>query len=152
MKLRIEIEPGAEKELILRAPAIDDDVRRVQAAIASLSENPEEIALKFAGGEIFVPYRELYFFEVSGEKTYAHTATECFVCPSHLFELERMLPPAFCRASKSILVNVSRIKSISRSATGVGEAAFFGTEKKIFISRMYYKQVRDVIEEVRLKK
>ena len=151
MKLRIEFVPGAEKELILRAPEIDDEVRRIQAALEAVS-SPGEIALKSAGGEVFLPYRELYFFEVNGDRTYAHTAKDCFVCPMHLFELSEILPRSFCRASKSILVNAGKIRSITRSPTGVGEATFSGSEKKVFISRMYYRALRELIEEMRLIK
>lgn len=152
MKLKIEISPQLEKELILRAPEIDDEVIRIRAAIEKISAAPGEIALKTASGEIFVSYSEIYFFEVSGDRTYAHTSRDCFVCPLRLAELENMLPRYFCRASKSILVNASKIRSISRSATGIGEAGFSGTEKKIYISRMYYNSVREIIGETRLIK
>ena len=119
MKIRIEIDPDAEREVIIRTPAIDD---------------------------------EILFFEVSGERTYAHTAKECYTTAQRLFELEGILPGTFCRASKSVLLNTMKVRSLTRSPTGVGEASFSGSEKKAFISRMYYKAVRDVIEEVRLKK
>lgn len=152
MKLKIEIEDGIEKELILRSPVIDDEVIRIRSALEQITSTSGEIALKTSGGEIFVSYSELYFFEVSGDKTFAHTKNDCFVCPLHLFELEDMLPRSFCRASKSILVNSAKIRSLTRSATGIGEATFAGTEKKVFISRMYFKAVREVIEEMRLHK
>lgn len=152
MKLKIEIEDGIEKELILRSPVIDDEVIRIRSALEQITATSGEIALKTSGGEIFVSYSELYFFEVSGDKTFAHTKNDCFVCPLHLFELEDMLPRSFCRASKSILVNSAKIRSLTRSATGIGEATFAGTEKKVFISRMYFKAVREVIEEMRLHK
>lgn len=152
MKLTIEITPGAEREIILRAETVDDEVRRIISTVEEASSSSGEIALKNGDGEIFVSYRELYFFEVSEEKTYAHTAKDCFVCPMRLFEIENMLPRSFCRASKSILVNTGKIRSISRSPTGIGEAAFTGSEKKIYISRMYFKAVRELIEETRLKK
>ena len=150
VKLRIEIEPGAEREVILRAPTVDGDVRRIRDAIEKAVSSPGEIALKSGDGEVFVSHSEIYFFEVSGDKTYAHTAANCYVCPMHLFELEEILPRTFCRASKSILVNSGKIRSMSRSPSGVAETAFSGTEKKIFISRMYYKTVREIIRETRL--
>ena len=101
MKLKIEIEDGIEKELILRSPVIDDEVIRIRSALEQITSTSGEIALKTSGGEIFVSYSELYFFEVSGDKTFAHTKNDCFVCPLHLFELEDMLPRSFCRASHS---------------------------------------------------
>lgn len=152
MKFLIEIEPGAPKEIILRAPAADDEVRRIQTAIEKAISSSGEIALKAGSGEVFVRYSELYYFEVSDDKTYAHTAKDIFACQMHLFELAELLPRYFCRASKSILVNTEKIRSITRSPTGVGEATFNGTEKMIYISRMYYKTVREMIEEMRFSK
>ena len=84
-------------------------------------------------------------------KVYAHTKTACYICPMSIAALAAFLPRSFCRASKSTIINVMKIRSISRSPTGVGEVAFNGTEKKAFISRNYYKVVREIIEETRLK-
>ena len=151
MKLRIEISPGAEREVVIKAPELDDEVRRLQTAVEKASSSGE-IALRSGDGEVFIPVSEIYFFEVSDDKTFAHTAKDCFVCQMRLFELLETLPRTFCRASKSSLVNVMKIRSLSRSPTGVGEAAFSGTEKKTYISRMYFKPVREIIEEMRLRK
>ena len=151
MKIKIEIDPDSQKEIIIRAPAIDDEVRRIEEALERAMSSPGEIALKSVSGEIFVPYSEIFFFEVSGDKVYAHTKLNCYVCPMRLTELTEILPRYFCRASKSSMINVMKIRSIVRSPTGVGEVSFNGTEKKAFISRMYYKVVREIIEETRLK-
>ena len=152
MKLKIEIEQGAEREVIIRADEIDDEVKRVRAALEKAISFSGEIALKSAGGEVFMPYTEIFFFEVQGDRTYAHTRSDCYVCSLRLTELTDILPKSFCRATKSSLVNTMKIRSITRSPTGVGEVAFNGTEKRAFISRMYYKEVREIIEETRLKK
>ena len=151
MKIRIEIDQTAEREIIIRTPAIDDEVLKIQSALERVSSTGE-IALKNGSGEIFVRHSEICFFEVNGEHTYAHTAKECYTTPMRLFELEGILPGTFCRASKSVLLNTMKVRSLTRSPTGVGEASFSGSEKRTFISRMYYKSVRDVIEEVRLNK
>ena len=151
MKLKIEIDPNSPKELILRSPVIDDEVRRVKEALEQALSAPGEIALKSSSGEIFLPYAEILFFEVSDNKVYAHTQANCYVCPMRIAELADILPRSFCRTSKSALINVMRIRSIVRSPTGVGEVSFNGSGKKAFISRNYYKVVREIIEEMRLK-
>lgn len=150
MKLKIEIEPGIPEEVILRAPDVTDNVRRIRRAIEQALEKPGEIAARRDGAEIFLPYREVYYFEVVDDRVYANTADDAYVCPMRLGELGELLPRTFTRASKSSIVNTSKIRSITRSPTGVSEAFFSGTDKTIFISRMYYKVVREVIEETRL--
>lgn len=151
MKVTVVVDPSSEREVIIKAPEYDDEVAKIRAAVDSASADGE-IALRSGQSEVFVKRSEIYFFEVSDDKTYAHTARDCFTTPLRLLELEGILPGTFCRASKSVLVNAMKIRSMTRSPTGVGEASFSGSEKKIYISRMYYKAVRDVIEEVRLKK
>ena len=150
MKLRIEIEPGAPEEVILRAPEVNATVRRVRHALEQSLEKPGEIAVRRGGEEIFLPCSEICYFEVVDDRVYADTADDAFVCPMRLSELGDLLPRAFTRASKSCVVNTAKIRSINRSPTGVSEASFNGTDKRIFISRMYYKIVREVIEETRL--
>ena len=152
MKLKIEIDSGLSKEVIIRAPEFDAECAEIQRAVEKAIASTGEIALRGAHGEFFVPYTELFFFEAGDDRVYAHTASEVFTCQMRLAELEEMTPRTFCRASKSVLINTSKIRSITRSPTGVGEASFNGTAKKTYISRMYFKSVREVIEETRLKK
>ena len=152
MKLKIEIDRDLPKEIVIRTPEFDDECAAIQRAVEKAISSSGEIALRGAHGETFVPYSDLFFFEAGDDRIYAHTSSEVFVCQMRLAELEEMTPRTFCRASKSILVNTAKIRSITRSPTGVGEASFNGTDKKTYISRMYFKAVRDVIEETRLKK
>ena len=152
MKLKIEIDRGLPKEVIIRAPEFDAECAAIQRAVEKALSSSGEIALRGAHGEFFVPYSELFFFEAGDDRVYAHTSSEVFTCQMRLAELEEMTPRTFCRASKSVLINTSKIRSITRSPTGVGEATFNGTAKITYISRMYFKSVREIIEETRLKK
>ena len=152
MKLKIEIDPSQPEELILRAPEVNDTVRRVQRAIDAALSGVGEISVRKGGEECFMPYGEFIYFEADGNRTIAHTPRDSFICTARLVELAELLPRCFVRASKSCLVNTGAIRSINRSPTGISEAAFNGSEKKIYISRMYYKVVREVIEETRLMK
>ena len=150
MKLKIEIEPGLPEEVILRAPDINDTVRRVRRALEAALDRSGEISVRREGEELFLPYSAIWFFEVSDDRVYANTADDAFVCSLRLAELAELLPRTFTRASKSCIVNTARIRSIRRSPTGVSVAAFTDSEKTIYISRMYYRAVRDIIEETRL--
>ena len=150
MKLRIELDDSAPEEIIIRTARVDDRIKRLQDAIIGSLGGGGEIAVRKDGVECYLPYREMLYFETDGGRILAHTADDCFICPLRLTELEELLPRSFTRASKGCLVNTAHIRSISRSPTGVSEATFAGSGKRIFISRMYYKIVRDIIEETRL--
>lgn len=150
MRIRIEIGEGNEEEIVLRAPEITEEVREVRQRIADALHSVGEIALQSGDSEIFLPYSEILFFETSGGKICAHTADDCFVCSMRLYELEKLLPSFFVRASKACLLNTSKVFSITRSITGVSDASFVGSSKRAPISRMYYHAVRDKIGQTRL--
>ena len=46
MKLRIEIDPDSQEEILLRAPAVTDEVRRLQTVIAEAFSRKLELALQ----------------------------------------------------------------------------------------------------------
>ncbi len=151
MKLRIEIDPECEEEIVIKSREVSDKLRRIQAAVDRELNGQGEIAVRKDDVELYVSYRELLFFETDGSRVVAHTADDCFVCPLRLNELAVLLPHNFARASKGSIVNTAKIRSLSRGPTGVSAASFANSDKIIYISRMYYKIVREIIEETRLK-
>lgn len=152
MKISLEIKPDSEQEIIIRVPNIDENTLALQDAIMKLVNNPGEISLGEKDNETFVAVKELLFFETVDGEVYANTATQSLVCHKKLYELESNLPPYFVRSSKNGIVNVMKIRSIQRSVTGVGEVTFLSSAKKTNLSRMYYQNVRDKIQEMRLGK
>ena len=152
MKLRIEIDPDSQEEILLRAPAVTDEVRRLQTVIAEALSRKLELALQLGEQECYIPCDDILFFETMERRVSAHTAEHMYFSPLKLCELEELLPRTFVRASKSCLVNTAHIVAINHSLTGASEILFKGTGKKIYASRMYYKIVHDTIEETRLRK
>ena len=152
MKFKIEIDPDQPEELLLRAPTITEEISRIRKGIDGILRSEGEISLRKAETEFFLPYRDILYFETSENRVWAHTKNDCFYCALRLNELEELLPRTFTRGSKSNLVNTALIQSIRRSPTGVAEVSFRGSDKKVYISRLYYHMVRDIIEETRLSK
>ena len=150
MKLRIEIDPEADEEVIIRAHSLDEGTKALQEAIARAVDAKGEIAVRSGDRECYIPYREVLFFETDDGRVTAHTARERYLCPMRISELADLLPRTFARAAKGCLINTAHIRSISRSPTGVSTATFAGSDKTVFISRMYYKIVREIIEETRI--
>ncbi len=152
MKLRIEIDPNASEEVILRGPSVNDEIRRLQTVIADALSQKIELALRLGESECYVPCYEILFFETVDRKVSAHTVEHMYFSALKLCELEELLPRTFVRASKSCLVNTAQISSINHSLTGASEISFKRSNKKIYVSRMYYKLVHDIIEETRLRR
>lgn len=152
MKFRIEIDEDLPEEIVLRAPAVTEEISRLQTAIAQALSQKAEIALSIGEREYYVPCGEILFFETADRRVSAHTAEHMFFSNLKLCEPEELLPRTFVRASKSCLVNTSQISSINHSLTGASEILFKRANKKVYASRMYYKLVHDTIEETRLRK
>ncbi len=150
MKVRIEISENGDDEVIIRTRALTDEVRRISDAVNSVAKSESSLALSDGKSEFFIPLSSLLFFETDSGRTAAHTADRMFYATQRLYELERILPRTFARVSKSCVVNTALISSISRNPMGASETHFTGSYKKVYISRSYYKAVRQLIEETRL--
>lgn len=151
MKIRIDIAEGNPEEVILRASSHTDEIRHMQKAIEAASGGTAELALFLGDTEYFVPLSDLLFFETDGRKVMAHTKEHMFLSEDTLSALEHRLPRRFVRVSRSCLINSAKVESLNRGVTGTAEARFFGSDKKAYISRMYYKILRDIIYETRLQ-
>lgn len=151
MKFRIEIEPASGEEIVLRAPALTDEVQALGERILALLGEGTELALRDGERECYVPCTDILFFETADGRVSAHTAKRMYYCSHKLYELEEMLPRTFMRASKSCLANTAKVCELTRSFTGGSEARFRDSHKHIFISRMYDKAFREKIRETRLK-
>ena len=152
MKVRIEISDDGEEEVVIRAHSLSNEVRRISDAIGAASGSEATISLTDGESEYFVPVRSILFFETQEGHTAAHTADRMYYTSLKLYELEEILPRTFARVSKSCVVNTAAISSIRRNPVGASETLFTGSYKKVYISRSYYKAVRELIEETRIKR
>jgi DNA-binding LytR/AlgR family response regulator len=149
LKLRIEVSDGLpESEVIIRCGRVDDAVQKLQAYILSLSA-PKLVFYK-GQQEFYLALEGILFFETDGDQVYAHTPADAFRVKHRLYELETILPRAFVRASKATIVNTQQIYAISRDLTSSSQVRFAGTHKQVYISRRYYKELKDRMDERRV--
>lgn len=80
----------------------------------------------------------------------AHTVDQVYRTKYKLYELEELLPGYFMRASKSAILNTNKIYSITHSLSNC-IVQFQNTHKQIYVSRYYYKPLRERLEEKRRK-
>lgn len=148
MKVRIELDPQMdEPEMIIRAPRLTEDVARLQQLI--LEQNMTPLTFYKDRSEYFVDVSEILFFETDGEKIYGHTREEAYEVRQKLYELEEILPIAFCRISKSTIVNTKQIYSIEKSFSGTSTVNFYQTHKQVHVSRHYYQLLKERLKEMR---
>lgn len=148
MKVRIELDPEMdEPEMLIRAPRLTEDVARLQQLILEQKMTP--LTFYKDRSEYFVDVSEILFFETDGEKIYGHTREEAYEVRQKLYELEEILPIAFCRISKSTIVNTKQIYSIEKSFSGTSTVNFYQTHKQVHVSRHYYQLLKERLKEMR---
>ena len=148
-KVRVEIAPDGEEEIIIRCRNISEEIVRIQSLVTNMENG--EMELELGGKQHFIKTGSILFFETCGNKTSAHTKDKMYYTDLKLYELEERLPRSFMRISKSCIINTKAVSSIRRDITGIAEAFFHDTVKKVYISRGYFKQFKEKINETRLK-
>ena len=154
MKLHIEIDPSAPEELEVtlrcrRRSAQTDHIEQLLSDALQGNSSPHLLLLTSGDTEYFIPQQSILFFETDGQgKVTAHTVNDIYYTAFKLFELEASLPSQFMRVSKSCILNTAAVCALSHSITGSGEVMFEGSEKKVYISRAYFKVVKEKIHRM----
>lgn len=153
MKVRIEIEDGLlQDEVVIRCSKINDKIMQLQNYISGQNNGLRCITLTRNDTEFYIPIEEIYFFETEGRELRAHCADRIFDCGYKLYELEEMLPGSFMRISKSTIINLDYVYSITRNLTASSVVEFRGSTKKALVSRGYYKLLIDRLNARKLGK
>ena len=151
MKVSIEIEEGlAEEEVVIRCGRLNDTVVGLQNYISTQGDAKKCISLMDGETQYFIPVEKIFFFETQGRDIQAHTADRIFFCAYKLYELEELLPGNFMRVSKSSIVNLDVVYSITRNLTASSVMEFTAGNKKALVSRAYYKAVTERLKARKL--
>lgn len=150
MKVQIEIDESLpEEEVIIRCRQVDERILKLQTAVLQASAREIYLTLKKGETSYFVSLSQILFFETEGKTVQAHTASMLYQTEYKLYELEELLPGSFMRISKSTIVNLKHIYSITRNLTASSVVEFQGCNKKVYVSRNYYKALMERMEEKR---
>lgn len=149
MQIRIEMVDSDEEEVIIRCKEITPGIMQLQKTISNQSKKTQSIVLFQKDTEFYIDKSQILFFETEDQKVIAHTKTEAYETGKKLYELEEMLGGNFQRISKSAIVNVSKIYSIKKNVAASSAIEFQGTHKQIYVSRAYYKVLKDRLDEKR---
>lgn len=147
MKMRIEIDESLdEEEIIIKCRQLNKGIMDIQQAITNVLGSEQKLILEKEGKEYLIPVDDILFFETQTKKVFVHTKGEVYSSRYKLYELEKLLPYTFLRVSKSTILNIRQIYSISWNITSSSEVEFLHTHKKVFVSRTYYKILKERLE------
>lgn len=151
MKLRIEVDKKLENnKVIIRCREKSSDIEKLKDFISDyISKRPQVIFYRDKM-EYFLDLKDILFFETDTVFISAHIRDDIFQVKYKLYELEEILPEYFIRASKSTILNVHQISSISKNLRSSSLVTFSNTYKTNYVSRYYYKALKNKINEVRI--
>lgn len=144
------IDESGDEEIIIKARERNEKIIYIENIIKNATGQSDTLLLSIGLTQYFIPIRDILFIESLEGKTSAHTRDKIFYSSYKLYELEKILPNYFCRASKSSIVNIKPIYSIKKNITGASEVSFKECAKKAYLSRSYYKLFMEKINETRL--
>lgn len=145
MKIRIEIDKDQDEEIIIKCNSITERINNIQRFIEYESID-KKIKLFKDNIEYYIDLKSILFFETDDLFVSAHTKDNVFQAKYKLYELENTLPNYFVRVSKSAILNINHIYSINRNITSSSTVIFNNTYKKVYVSRMYYKLLKQKME------
>lgn len=141
MKITIaEPADGEEDEIILRCRHIDEQLLRL---IYTVKSGHDRITAQREGNFFQIAPKEIYYFEAVDSKVFLYLEKEFYETKLKLYELEeRFHGSEFFRASKSCIINLAKVKSVSPAFNGRFEALMKNGER-VIISRQYVPSLRE---------
>ncbi|WNS46293.1 LytTR family DNA-binding domain-containing protein [Paenibacillus sp. MMS20-IR301] len=135
MKITIENVPeGGEPEIILRCNDPDESLLRL---IYSVNGGTRKLIGMTDSQLHVINPRDVYYFEAVDHKVFIYCHELVYESRLKLYELETDYGHGgFFRASKSVILNIAQIKSLSPVLYGRYEALLHNGEK-VYISRQY---------------
>ncbi len=140
MKIKIEEHPSIEDiEIIIKC-------REKNSELENVVRNLKLLDLTIIG---FIEARkyiintiDIYYFESVEEKIFCYTRDEVYETKYRLYELESLLQSTpFVRVSRTMILNISKIKSFKSILSGRIECLLKNKEK-VYISRTYVKDLK----------
>ena len=149
MKFKIEFDDNStETEVVIRCKELNDEVIALQKAFSKTEGLSQQLLLYKDDTEYFMPINEIIFFETVEKSVKVHTVDGVYDSKLKLYEVEELYPQKFMRVSKSSIVNISKIFSITRTISGCF-VKFQGSIKQVYVSRMYYKDLYERLNQIK---
>jgi len=147
VKIKVDISSEySEKEIIVRAPRDDEELQELLDKLKNI-ENEISHINGYIGETVYsIDLKDILFFETNDRNVYVHTTSNAFLIHYRLYELEENLPDNFLRISKSSILNLDEIISLSRSVTG-NLVQFRDTYKTLYVSRRYLKELKNRLDQ-----
>lgn len=141
MKISIQDLPeGEEEEVIIRCRGMDEQLLKL---VYALKAGRDKLTVSKDDKLFRILPSSVYYFEAVDNRVFAYLEKEVFETKLKLYELEgRLSGTDFFRASKSTVINLAKMESLSPAFNGRFEASMKNGEKLI-ISRQYVPLLKE---------
>lgn len=131
-----------EPEVTIACREITASVKRVSDFVRAVDQT---ILCKKDDETYSILACDIYYAESVDKKVFIYCEKDIFQCSFKLYELETMLAHmGFVRVSKSMLLNIERLKGVKTLANSRLEAILSNGET-IFVNRKYLKDIREAL-------
>ena len=142
----VEIEQvGRERkeQVLIRCHAVTEEVREIAAFVKSRQGSLTGMK---DSRQYEIAVSDIYYFESVDGKTFLYTKDQVYETSYRIYELESMLRPKnFLRVSKSMLLNLMKIRSIQSALNGRFAAVLMSGEE-VIISRNYVRDLKSALK------
>ena len=144
MKITIDESPNnIETEIIIKCKKVNEELQRL---ILMFKSSEEKILGVAEGTSHFIEPKDIFYFESIDKRTFMYTQSQVLETTLRLYELEENLAKLdFFRASKSTIINISKIKNLSPRFNGRLEALLENNERLV-ISRQYVPIIKGILD------
>ncbi|WP_433946545.1 LytTR family DNA-binding domain-containing protein [Paenibacillus sp. SN-8-1] len=143
MKVSIEeVSRDRDEEVIIRCYEVNDEVIKLLTKIKSDSA----MLLGYDQDDIHrIKMEDVYYFESVDNKVFIYCKNKVFESKLKLYELEEMCKgKKFFRASKSSIINLTKMSSVKPSLSGRFEAKLDNGERLV-VSRQYVPVLKKML-------
>ena len=139
MRVRFEQVDEKEKEqALIRAVEKTADILN---AMDLLENGSGGIAVIQDRNTFFCKQTQIYYIESVDKRTFVYTKGGCYESRDRLYELEEKLGTYHVRISKSMIVNLRKIRNVCAEPGGRMVAVLLNGER-VIISRSYVKEIK----------
>lgn len=139
MRVRFEqVDTREQEQALIRATERTEDIIN---AIDLLENGSGGLKVTRDGNTYLCKLTQVYYIESVDKRTWVYTRDGCFESRDRLYELEEKLGMYYVRVSKSMIVNLRKIRNVS-AQTGARMIAELLNGEKVIISRGYAGEIK----------
>ena len=144
MKIKIlKITQDKPEELEIRCHEVSQEVREIVTFVKS---RQGQLTGVIEGKQYEVPVSDVYYIETVDNTVFIHSGKKVYKARQKLYELEGVLREKyFLRVSKSLIINLMKVKSIKPALNG-RYSAILHSDEEIIISRKYVPELKKALK------